>query len=177
MIAEVDPKLLSIAAAFIGARLQHVLPRCNSRHLGPVSTISVEQYKSKFNYVRIYCTLADPDLVQAKAEAAGFAVDALFTATCLRRDAMFYRQCYLDMVTLMPHLREAICSQADYYELLFADVAELHAHLDELAIPDPKVINKFEHYFRRYGVDSVDKLKELLASFYPPPSRDTTVNR
>jgi hypothetical protein len=168
MIAEADKQLIGPIAAFIGARLQHVLPPYNSRFVGPVSTISIDQYKDKFAAVRIYCTLADPDLVQAKALGIVAIADDAFKAACLKHDAIFYRRCHLDMVKLVPHLRDAICSQADYYELLFENVAALNAWLDQLAVPDPQVTNKFEHFFRRYHVDSVDKLRQLLASFYIP---------
>jgi len=129
----------SAVAAFIGARLQHPVPQCNSSN-PRVSTIRVDQYKSKFDDVRVYCTLAHEDEVQkawsedmTKCHATG--LDELvkfahpqqeFIDACWSRDARHYRQCYIDMVKLVAWEHVAsITGCADHSLLLQNNEEEL----------------------------------------------------
>jgi hypothetical protein len=175
---------IGFIAAFIGARLNYVLPRCNSGVRGqkPVSTILVDQHKDKFGFVRVYCELADPDLVQAKWDAE-IAVTwksntepppmpGDFWQKCFRHDAMHYRRVYLDMVALVPHLRDWVCTRADYTELLYDTVEQVDQVLDECVVryaaqPD---VNPLAHYLTRYNVSTVEGLKQAMRTFYGRPS-------
>lgn len=174
-----DFELIHVLAAFIAARLNYILPRCNSGVRGgkPVSTIAVDQHKEKFWYVRIYCELADPGLVDAKWQAE-HPDDALvlaptqeFKDKCLRADAIHYRNCYLDAVKLVPRLHRRIIAQADYHELLLADVDELHSHIDELAQGDPEHpnVNYLAHYLTKWHAKDAEELKSVLMRFYERP--------
>src|SRR5579885_617892 len=58
--------LIGPIAAFIGARLQYPCPVVNGQGNPWTSTILVEQHKEKFFRVRVYCKLADNDLVKKK---------------------------------------------------------------------------------------------------------------
>lgn len=116
----------SSIAAFIGARLQHPQPPCNGR--SPVSTIRVDQYKTKFNSVRIYCHLADEKLVynawdQRYPNSLSSPAQA-FIDRCWMIDAEHYRGCYIDMVELLGGYASFV-HDADYYVLLCASEEEL----------------------------------------------------
>lgn len=173
-----DLHMLHKIAAFIGARLNYLLPECNSGVRGgkPVSTISVSQHKEKFFYIRIYCKLADPKLVEEKwlaereREADGEEPPKEFKQKCLRQDAHHYRACYLDMIQLVPRLKGRIRSQADYAELLFDDEAEMRKYIDELNDPEYPQHDHVKHYREKYGVSTNEELKDELARFYKEPS-------
>jgi len=133
---------VSSAAAFVGARLQYPLPECNSRR-PRVSTIRVDQHKAKCGFARIYCTLAHEDEVAAawrELHGAGpHAADASarwdeHKDRCMLHDAVHYRRCYMDMVALVPDLRERLCSQADYEGLLQANFEGALAWLTNLPV-------------------------------------------
>jgi hypothetical protein len=174
-----DFELVGPAAAFIGARLNYVLPPCNSGRKGgkPISTIKVDQHKEKFWYARIYCTLAAPTLVQyawALDERGPGDASPEFKARCFRHDAWHYRTCYLDMVKLIPRMEKRLCSQADYRELLFSTVKEAHDWVDQMNIPDQGEImfgvDHLDYYRKKYGVETNEQLKETLTKLYMPPS-------
>lgn len=166
-----DFKLIGPIAAFIAARLQYVLPPCNSGIRGkhPVSTIRVDQHKEKFWNVRIYCTLADADLVKEKWAKHGGEGEPTseFKRQCLRLDVQHYRKCYLDQIALIPRLKRRIRSQADYSELLLDDVNELDARTHQLELQDGDALKFFRS---RYGVETNDELRQLLRSFYDAPA-------
>ncbi len=162
-------------AAFIGARLNYVLPECNSGKRGGqlVSTIKLSQHKEKFFYARIYCELANEKLVQEKwlaerqRESDGETPPLGYVSLCFKNDAKHYRSCYISMIKLVPRLKHRIRSQADYDELLFDDEAEMRSELDELAkpvvgYPFDSLLNLRE----RYEVSTNEELKDALAKFY-----------
>lgn len=174
-----DFDLVGPLAAFIGARLNYILPRCNSAHRGgkSVSTILVEQHKEKFWYARVYCTLAAEGMVLAKWHAERLVGDNSdptpeFVAKCLRADAIHYRNCYMDAVKIIPRMRKRIIAQADYRELLFANAQELMDHVDELATAeiDSMNVSYLKHYLMRWNVKDAEQLKTVLLQFYERPS-------
>lgn len=180
-----EEQIIEPIAAFIGARLQYPCPEINGQGNPWVSTISVTQSKEKFWHVRVYCELAYPELVKQKwqwlkqREAKRLAgeqtysritqgtIDMLvaseptpeFTMRCLRHDAIHYRRVYLEMVELRPALRDKICSQADYGDLLKED---LNAVLNAVAQRPPE---------GRLGLDDAS-YRDFLRSVYDPTSRD-----
>lgn len=175
-----DFDLVGTLAAFIAARLNYVLPRCNSAHRGGkyVSTINVDQHKEKFWYTIVYCTLAEEGMVLTKwlaeraREADGEDPSPEFMAKCLRTDALHYRRCYLDAVKIIPRMRKRIVSRADYRELLFVDGKELSDHIDELAAADVDTTNVsyLRHYLTRWNVKDAEELKYVLLQFYEKPN-------
>lgn len=114
-------------AAFIGARLQHPIPEYNScQHR--ISTIRVEQYKSKFNEVRVYCSIAHIEELAKAAEengSPGIALDMNFQRGWLFKDIEHYRRTYFDMCALLDYKRNDILSSADYRLFLCKDESEL----------------------------------------------------
>lgn len=181
-----DFRLIGPIAAFIGARLQYPNPNINGQGNPWVSTIGVDQHKEKFWMCRIYCTLADPELVKQKwcwlkghaelrkanpyympqGDFEGDEPTQAFKDACLKHDAMHYRRCYIDMVALVPRLRQRVCSQADYFELLFDNVAELDAWFDTLACQKTDANDPMSFYRTCYHVEGNEKLKALLRTFY-----------
>lgn len=187
-------EMIGPIAAFIGARLQYPSPECNGQGNKWVSTIRVDQHKEKFFYARVYCSLAAKDLVKEKwqwmrknyeflskmrshyvpdlalanaEETTDEEPSVSFIARCVKRDAIHYRQVYLDMVSLQPHLHDKICSQADHRELLFPSLLELLDCLDGL-----DGAQKLEYYYEKYHVDNVVSLKEFMTSVYAPSYKD-----
>lgn len=166
-----DDMLIGPIAAFIGTRLNSQWGMCSApHHVGkPMTTIRVDQYKDKFWYVRIYCELADPDLIQQLWELDGKdgypTID--FSQECLRRDARHYRKCYMEMIEIIPRLKDKIRAQADYRELLCDDASSMEKLIDELMATEcaPNVDN-LQHYRNRYGVETNDELKAALRNLY-----------
>jgi len=156
-------------AAYIAARMQHPNPRCNGRN-PRISTIHISQHKEKFGMMRIYCTLADKDLVLEKWQENGHAgdPDVAFMQACFLHDAKHYRKCHLDMVNIVPSHRNAICSQADYSELLYDDVAALDKRLDEI-IADASN-NSANYMLSHYEVVDADALRTLFHQVYEQSS-------
>jgi len=178
-------ELIGPIAEFIGARLQHPYPTINGQGNPWTSTISVDQYKEKFWYVRVYCKLADPDLVQRKwmwlkdrqrrldggekiychpssklvAMLAEFSDEAPpdFFARCALHDAIHYREVYMDAVRLRPHLRERICDQADYNVLLGESV-------DKIDIKPENV----KWNCKKFHVANEDDLLAFIKKVYDP---------
>jgi len=164
-----EPNLGNVAM-FIAAALHHPNPPCN----GPnkwVSTIKVEQHKVKFTDVRIYCSLAHPDLVQAMwndfhEDGMPAEPTAEFKARCLMDDARYYRHCYISMLELLPEkVAHLVCGAADFRELLCKDLAEL----DQLINRNVKQSDggKYPQYLSwlntRYHVTTVDEVRQCLA--------------
>jgi len=163
---------VSHIAAFIGARLQHPRPSMNGKN-SRVSTIKVDQYKDKFNYVRIYCTLADDEEVKScwqeqNGDENLALTKEMFKARCLRNDARHYRRCYMDMVEIIPHLRARICAQADYAELLYGTYDEVCARIDEIESLSKVASSptKIDSVRRRYGCATNDELKSFMSDIY-----------
>lgn len=153
-------------ARFVASALQHPMPRCNG--LGRTSTIHVDQYKEKFGDVRIYCTLADEFHVR-NAWLEEHAVPGVvmegeppeeFVKKCFLRDARHYRSCYMDMVELVPHLRDALCVAADYTELLGED----EKAIDEKIMPHARRYPGF--YLGRYELGDIEELRDILLKIY-----------
>lgn len=153
---------VSSMAMFVAASLQYPLPRCNGL-ASRVSTIRVEQYKEKFGDVRIYCILAHPDEVKARWQEEGHkspdpTLD--FTRRCLLSDARHYRNCYMSMVGLVPHLRDALCCAADYGVLLYEDAAAIESEIM------PHVEKHEQLYLSRFYADSIEQLRVIFDKVY-----------
>jgi hypothetical protein len=88
----------------------------------------VNQYKTKWSDVRIYCNLIDDDLVIDEWNSRLPSVDSSptqeFINRCWERDAEHYRRCYVEMVELLGGYASFVHS-ADYYILLCASEEEL----------------------------------------------------
>lgn len=163
-------------AAFIGARLNYVLPICNSGVRGGklISTINVVQHKEKFWMVRIYCSLADEKLVAKKwletreTAECGETPTPEFIEKCFRHDAWHYRRCYLDMIKIVsPKLKSRIRKHADYYELLFDDEIEMRDYFNNKCSTNS---DPLEYYRAKYSVVTNEELMTKLAKFYKQPS-------
>lgn len=195
-----DDHLIRPIAAFIGARLQHPYPEVNGQGNPWVSTIKVAQYKEKFYGVRIYCELADADLIKEywawlkKREVRKDAGEQIFSCLhrnvidlvrnnaeppddfvrrCMVHDSIHYRKCYREMVALQPHLDSKICSQADHVELLWPQHQEVCDYLDRRQAKDPEHLT---HLYSKYYVDDsgdkLERLKAFLKVVYEPTTKD-----
>lgn len=169
--------LISRMAAFVGARLNYVVPPCGPRRTANrlVSTIKVDQHKEKFFWARVYCNFADRELVEQKwnDEKREGELSWEFIDSCFRNDAWHYRTVYLDMLAITPpKFHPRIRGQADYSELLFDDVSEMLKYLDTLAAPDPERPNADDlvNYRGRYQVTTNEELRTKLTKFYERPS-------
>jgi len=152
-------EMLGDVAMFVAASLNYPNPDLN-RLL--VSTIKVNQYKVKFNDVRIYCRLADPVLVQELWTLSGNdgVPNSEFLQKRLKWDSIHYRECYLSMANLLSgesELRDSLVRGADYRELLCTDEDELNDLL--ITASENKSIN---WYFTRWGLATFDELKRYL---------------
>jgi hypothetical protein len=186
-----ETDLIGPIAAFIGARLHYPNPEVNGQGNPWVSTIKVDQHKEKFWKVRVYCDLAAPGLVKQKWEwyKANFEVmkqrpsryfphidttaeepSPEFFDRCVKGDAMYYREVYMEMVELQPHLRSKICSEADHTELLFGSLQELLTRLDEM---QSKGDNWLTSYFTKYRVKDLNGLRDFMKVVYEPSFKDT----
>jgi hypothetical protein len=141
-------------ALFIGAALNHRLPPGNGS--GFQSTIAVHQYKSKFDEVRIYCTLAHTDLVQDLWATLGRegSPDEAFIKSCLQFDARHYRRCYLSMIEILSdkEMGLQIRNSSDYPEILFFNKDELDAFL----------LSRESFLLQKWRVLDEKSLKEVL---------------
>jgi hypothetical protein len=182
--------LIGLIAAFIGARLQYPCPMINGQGNPWMSTISVDQHKEKFWYARVYCDLADPDLVkkkwdwlrdrQIRINAGEKFYDRLhsdvirsqltehvdptpeFFARCVMHDAIHYRKVYMDAVKLRPHLRERICDQADHWTLLLENPEQ---------IPETKP-EHLEWTLKKFHLKDQAELPAFFKKVYNPSFRD-----
>ena len=177
-----DFDLVGTMAAFIGARLNYVLPECNSGVRGGklISTIRVDQHKEKFWYARVYCTLADQKMVEDAWVAAngpsGLPLKDDFRQKCFHRDAFHYRKVHTDLMKLVPErLHKRLIRHADYRELLFANRAEMEARIDRFEAEDLENpgVDHLEYYRKRYNVETNAALKEALGRYYEEPSFKT----
>ena len=151
-------------AMFVGAALNHPNPPCNGD--GAISTIHVDQYKTKFNDVRIYCKLAHPKLVQELWSSTGNSGEPTleFKEKCFMSDAMHYRSCYMLMFDLLndEDLIASLKAPADYSEILCFSPEELDRLLDydlERSKLYPRYI---QTYYLKWGVNDFGALRELL---------------
>ncbi len=155
-------KKLGSVAMYIGAALQHPLPSCNGA--GPSSTIRVDQYKTKFSDVRIYCSMADSELVNSywKTTKTGEPTEE-FIKERIFFDAVHYRDCYMSMEEfLSPEEWECVKDPADYPELLCSNKEELRSYVnekEELAKKYPAYLNSL---LERWKVASSQDLYEYL---------------
>lgn len=152
---------LGNVAMFIASALNHPLPPANGRR-GIVSTIHVAQYKIKFDDIRIYCSLAHPDLVNDYWQSMGRegTPSQEFSIACLKHDAMHYRQVYTAMLKLLPDdLKLNVVSCADYWELLYDTPEELRQYVESV----PSRAN-LQHILSRWKVEDVTALKNFLFS-------------
>lgn len=102
-----------------------------------ISTITVEQAKSKFSGIRIYCDFADPELVRLKWAACRADEELVdhsveWEAACYTFDARLYRNSYKNMMTLCPQFHDALRDHADYSGLLCETREELDELLDHM---------------------------------------------
>ena len=153
-------------AMFVGAALNHPMPPCNGST--PVSTIHVAQYKTKFNDIRIYCTLAHPGLVKEAWTSLGEPGDPppAFFNKCLRRDAAHYRECHLAMFGLLDDedMVASLKAPADYSELLCESPEELDRLLDYNVEKSKLYPQYLQHFYSRWNVSDPGALRELLYS-------------
>lgn len=184
-----NDKTICSIAAFIAARLRYDYPMCNGAGNPWVSTIYVEQHKEKFGEVRVYCTLAYPQLVKAKWDwmkanpelrkmltLKHFAPDLTecedptseFTARCRLHDAIHYRKVYMEMITLVPTHSGKVCNNADFGELLRHDISSL---FDEIET-DLSRTGWVEMLLERYKLDGLPELNAFMASVYKPKLSD-----
>ena len=150
---------LGDVAMFIGAALNHPLPPCNGLG-GVVSTIKVSQYKVKFSEIRVYCRLADQNLIDdywRSLKKDGPPTEE-FAARCLKSDACHYRQVYTSMLRLLPsNVKPSIVDASDYRELLYDTPTELTQFIDSLS----QRLDS-DYYLTRWKVPDIASLKELL---------------
>lgn len=104
-------------------------------HMEHDSTIMVEQYKSKFNSVRVYCTLVDENKLierwENSPEIEGNEIPDYFRTQCLQRDCIAYRRAYYDALHICPQFKDEMFSYADYPVLLF-DIKALTEYKEQI---------------------------------------------
>lgn len=106
---------LDLIARWMGYALEGCIHGFNLRRRAS-STIRVEQTKEKFGEIRIYCWLADEDLVREEweKESPGLYVSEEFKRRCLKWDRYHYNHVYADAQHLFPQYARKIVSAADY---------------------------------------------------------------
>lgn len=157
---------------FLGSALDHELPICNGK--GRCSTIRVEQYKTKFSEIRIYCRLADSNRVhklwidenyetRTKRDGTPYEYEE-FRKQCLFNDAVHYRSCYMAMLALLTNEEDKrnVCGGASYRELLCDDELHMNLFLQKDIEKAPQFPQYFEHYRTVYDVQNFDELKIYL---------------
>ena len=155
-------KKLGSVAMYVGAALQHPLPPCNG--IGPSSTIRVDQYKTKFSDVRIYCSIADLELVKSywNMTKPGDPTDE-FVKERIFFDAIHYRDCYMSMEEfLSPEEWECLRDPANYPELLCSTKEELQTYIsdkEELAKKYPTYMNSL---FEKWKVNNTQELMQFM---------------
>jgi len=163
---------LEYAAMFLGAALDHELPECNGK--GRVSTIKVDQYKTKFSDVRIYCTLAHEDRVldlwtrggyetRLKGDGTPYVYED-FRKNQFLYDAIHYRKCYIAALSMFVPVDEmrGIRSGADYHELLCSNEEELNTWIQKDIDHAAKYSAYHTPYLKRYSVDNYDDLRVAI---------------
>lgn len=104
-------------AQWIGYALEGCIHGFNLRRRAS-STIRVEQTKEKFGEARVYCRLADEDLVREEWEKDNLGlVSAPFARKCLQWDRFHYNQVYADAQRLFPQYTREITGAADFKHL------------------------------------------------------------
>jgi hypothetical protein len=149
--------MASEIAMYVAAALNHPLPPCNGR--GNISTISVAQYKTKFNEIRVYCQFADESLVldlwKLIYPEKGDSPSEDFISKCLFNDATHYRYCYLSMKKILKDQDDMVSSLvegASYTELLFENKEKLEEYID-----------KSKAYLcSAWGIEDADSLRNFL---------------
>ncbi len=151
-------------AMFVAAALNHPLPPCNGK--GNISTIGISQYKTKFSQIRIYCNLADAELVKEYWSQLGNEGDPTqeFKYGCLISDAKHYRECYLSMSNLLSdaEARDALMEPANFPELLFKNLEELDAFLNKNLELSKQYSQYIANYYSRWQVKDFDALRKFL---------------
>lgn len=150
-------------AMYIAAALQHPNPPCNGAPRR-VSTIVVYQHKNKFNYVVVYCRLADPTEITAAWLEQGNTGEPTseFVRNCLIRDAAHYRKCYCAMQQLMPDQTAVIFYRADYPELLQINEEDLRAYLEFSNEFTKNRRGECSYMLERWGTSNIEELYSLL---------------
>ena len=156
--------VMNDVAMFVGAALQHPMPPCNGE--GVISTIHVDQYKTKFNDIRIYCRLAHPDLVKSLWSTLSKEGEPTveFRQSCLENDARHYRRCYLSMFCLLSDedLVASLKAPANYSELLCKTPEELDLILNHEISMSVLYPQHLKHYYDKWRVSDQDSLRRLL---------------
>lgn len=109
-------------ADMIGASLGGAVHGFSKERYAP-STIRVQQTKEKFGDARVYCILADDELVENQWLRSNQPNDPSpvsdeFKTRCLMDDIRHYNKIYTSMIRLVPHYRDAIISGADFPHML-----------------------------------------------------------
>lgn len=108
------------------------------------NSIIVNQFKEKFGQIRVYCMLADPDLVEQlyndphNTWKKKMSLEQ-FREHSLRQDMAHYRSVYLIMKQCFPQYWNAISHAADYSELLYDSKEEYLKEMETSILnTDPK---------------------------------------
>lgn len=151
-------------AMFVGAALNHPLPPCNGR--GNISTIRVNQYKTKFSDIRIYCELANTELIEEYWSSLGKEGKPTeeFKLNCLIHDAKHYRECYLSMANMLTDIQtfRSLIDPASYPELLFSNLGLLDDFLNKNLELSKQSSHYMTNYYNRWRVDDFASLRKLL---------------
>lgn len=149
---------------FVAAALQHPVPPYNG--YGVISTIQVDQYKTKFSDIRIYCKLAHSDLVNKLWSSLSKEGEptAEFKQSCLENDAKHYRRCHLSMFALLndEDMVASLKAPANYSELLCKTPEELDVILNHELNMSTLYPQHLTRYYERWSVNDHDSLKRLL---------------
>lgn len=120
------------------------------------NTIYVSSHKEKFGDVRIYCVLAQKQLIRERYSVT----DETFSKTrksCLDFDANVYRSRHLSMVSLVPQYEKAIVQNADYTELL--------NHKSKFDFDNffmTRVVSNINFYLHRYEFETPQDLYDFF---------------
>jgi len=151
-------------AMFVASSLNYPIPQFEGRRF--VSTIRVNQFKTKFGHIRIYCQLASPALVQDAWSALGKEGEptAEWIENRLRNDALHYRDCYLSMAKILSCVPDGdelityLVDSSDYRELLYPNKDALNDMI--IGALESDSIN---YYYTKWGVSDSDQLLQRLS--------------
>lgn len=120
----------------------------------PLYTIQVDQAKEKFGELRVYCHLADNDLITNRLK---YPLTEENKKLRLYSDAVYYRRTYRSMIDLVPHYRDALVHSADYSELVECDTKEDFERffVDEMS-------KNFPYYHSAYQTKDNDELYRFM---------------
>jgi hypothetical protein len=153
-------------AMFVASSLNFPPPSIDGSR--PISTIRVNQFKTKFEEVRIYCDLACPSLVRSTWTFLGNEGEPTqqFIQNRMRWDARHYRDCYLSMVRILSNIPDgeqfisSLVNGADHRELLYENKNELND-----AIIQSIEKRKELYFYEKWSASNSDELLKTLTDF------------